>query len=69
MKVNTAKAKIAERREAIDKAAQEEWILDLLDYANACYEMAYAWALEAEYTIMEAAYEINYYNERFGEKV
>ena len=27
--------------------------------------MAYAWALEAEYTLMEAAYEIDYYTERF----
>ena len=39
---------------------------DLLDYAEGCYEMALAWALEAEYTMMEAAYEIDYYNERFG---
>ena len=68
MKVNNAKAKIAAHKEAIDKAAQEEWILDLLEYANGCYEMAYAWAMEAEYTLSEAAYEIDYYNERFGTK-
>ncbi|MBR7058821.1 MAG: hypothetical protein IKI35_08825, partial [Stomatobaculum sp.] len=68
MKVDNAKSKVAARKEALDKAAQEEWILDLLDYANGCYEMAYAWALEAEYTMMEAAYEIDYYNERFGSK-
>ncbi len=48
------------------RTAQEDWILDLLDYANSCYEMAYAWALEAEYTMMEAAYEIDYYTKRFG---
>ncbi len=66
MKVNAAKEKIAVRREELDKAAQEDWILDLLDYANSCYEMAYAWALEAEYTMMEAAYEIDYYTKRFG---
>lgn len=66
MKVNAAKEKIAVRREELDKAAQEDWILDLLDYANGCYEMAYAWALEAEYTMMEAAYEIDYYTKRFG---
>ena len=65
MKVNNAKEKVATRKEAIDKAAQEEWILDLLDYAEGCYEMAYAWALEAEYTLMEAAYENDYYVERF----
>ena len=66
MKVKAAKEKIAVRREELDKAAQEDWILDLLDYANGCYEMAYAWALEAEYTMMEAAYEIDYYTRRFG---
>ena len=65
MKVNNAKEKISARKEAIDKAAQEEWILDLFDYAEGCYEMAYAWALEAEYTLMEAAYEIDYYTEHF----
>jgi len=69
MRVNSAKDKVAERKEARDKAAQEAWILDLLDYAEACYEMAYAWALEAEYTLMEADYEIDYYNERFGKEV
>ena len=68
MKVNAAKEKIAEHREARDKAAQEQWIYDLLEYAEGCYEMAYAWALEAEYTLMEAAYKIDYYNEKFGEK-
>ena len=65
MKVNNAKDKISARKEAIDKAAQEEWILDLFEYAEGCYETAYAWALEAEYTLMEAAYEIDYYNEHF----
>ena len=68
MKENNAKDKISARKEAIDKAAEEEWILDLLDYAVGCYEMAYAWAMEAEYTLMEAAYEVNYYNERFGKE-
>lgn len=68
MKVNAAKAKIAAHKEAIDKAAREELILDLLDYADGCYEMACAWALEAEAAMMEAASEINDYTEKFGEK-
>ena len=68
MKVNAAKAKIAAHKEAIDKAAREELILDLLDYAEGCYEMACAWALEAEAAMMEAASEINDYTEKFGEK-
>ena len=68
MKARATREKLAEHKEAFDKAAQEEWILDLLAYAEGCYEMAYAWAEEAEYTMMEAAYEIDYYNERFLEK-
>ena len=69
MRVNSAKSKISEKKEAADKAAQEERISDLLEYAESCYEMAYAWTLEAEYTLMEAAYEVDYYNERFGTEV
>ena len=65
MNVNNAKEKIAAKKEAKDKAEQEEWILDLFDYAIGCYEMSYSWALEAEYTLMEAAYELDYYNETF----
>ncbi len=68
MKVNAAKEKVAAHKEAIDKAAQEELILDLLDYAEGCYEMACAWALEAEAAMMEAAGEINDYTEKYGEK-
>ena len=68
MKVNAAKEKIVAHKEAIDKAAQEELILDLLDYAEGCYEMACAWALEAEAAMMEAAGEINDYTEKYGEK-
>ena len=68
MKVKAAKEKVAERKEEIDKAAEEQWIMDLLDYAAGCYEMAYAWAVEAEYTLMEAACEIDYYLEKFGPK-
>ena len=68
MKVNAAKEKIAAHKEAIDKAAQEELIVDLLDYAEGCYEMACAWALEAEAAMMEAAGEINDYTEKYGEQ-
>lgn len=65
MKVNSAKEKIAARKEAKDKAEQEAFILDLLDYAESCYEMANSWLYEAEYTMMEATHEFYYYNERF----
>ncbi len=68
MKVNNAKDKIAARKESFDKAEEEAWILDLMTYAEGCYDMAYAWAMEAEYTLMEAAYELEYYKEKYGEK-
>ena len=68
MKVNAAKEKVAAHKEAVDKAAQEALILDLLDYAEGCYEMACAWALEAEAAMMEAAGEINDYTEKYGEQ-
>ena len=68
MNVENAKAKIAARREAIDKAEQEAWILDLVDYAERCQQLALSWAVEAEYTLMEIAYEINDYLEKYGDK-
>ena len=68
MKVNAAKEKVTAHKEAIDKATQEALILDLLDYAEGCYEMACAWALEAEAAMMEAAGEINDYTEKYGEQ-
>ena len=68
MNAENAKEKIAARREAIDKAAQEEWILDLLEYADSCYLMAYSWITEAEFTVMEALNEIHDYTERYGKK-
>ena len=63
-----AAANRIERALTIDKGAQEQQITDLINYAKGCYAMALTWALEAEYTMMKAAYEIKYYNERFGEK-
>ncbi|MBO5543970.1 MAG: hypothetical protein J5949_04995 [Oscillospiraceae bacterium] len=43
-------------------------ILDLLDYAEACYEMACAWEMEAEAAMMQAASEINAYTDKYGVK-
>ncbi len=68
MKARATGEKLAEHKEALDKAAQEERILDFLAYAEGCYGMACAWAEEAEYNMMEANRENDYYSERFLEE-
>lgn len=67
MNVNAAKAKITEKQEAHDKTKQEQRIVNLLDYADNCQQLAYAMALEAELTILEAAAEAADYAEKYGE--
>lgn len=67
MNVNAAKAKITEKQEAHDKTKQEQRIINLLDYADNCQQLAYAMALEAELTILEAAAEAADYVEKYGE--
>ncbi len=66
MSVDNAKAKIAECKEAVDKASLEAYIVNLMDYADRCQELAYAWALEAEYTIVEALDAIDDYTAKYG---
>ena len=46
----------------------EAYILDCLDYAEACQELAFAWALEAEYAVNDALEVIDEYNARYGEE-
>ena len=67
MKANALKQKIADRRAEKDKAAMENYILDLLDYAEACQQVAFAAAIEADMTLLQAAEVAAEYNEKFGE--
>ena len=67
MKANALKQKIADKRTAKDKAAMENYILDLLDYAEACQQVAFAAAIEADMTLLQAAEVAAEYNEKFGE--
>ena len=67
MNVNAAKAKIAEKKEAVDKSKQERRIVDLLDYADNRQQLAYAAAQEAEFTTLEAAAEAADYIDKYGE--
>ena len=53
------KSRIEAKKTELDKAAQEELIADLLDYADDCQMIAYAYAMEAELAITDACEEIH----------
>ena len=67
MKAEALKAKLAERRDSKDKAAMELYILDLLDYAECCQQLAFAAAIESDLALLEAAEVAADYVEKFGE--
>ena len=67
MRADVLKEKIAKRNDAKDKAAMESYIIDLLDYAECCQQVAYAAAMEADMALLEAAQTAVEYKERFGE--
>lgn len=67
MKADALKAKIAENRELADKASMENYILDLLDYAECCQQVAFAAAIEADLALLEASEVAAEYNEKYGE--
>ena len=60
------KNRIAAKKTDLDKAAQEELIMDLLDYADDCQYIAYSYAMEAELAITDACEEIKDYEAKYG---
>ncbi len=60
------KADIDAKKTAIDKAAQEDLIVALLDYADDCQMIALSYAMEAELAILDACDEIEDYNAKYG---
>ena len=60
------KNRIESKKTELDKAAQEELIMDLLDYADDCQMVAYSYAMEAELAIMDACDEIADYEAKYG---
>lgn len=60
------KNRIEAKKTELDKAAQEELIMDLLDYADDCQMVAYSYAMEAELAIMDACDEIADYEAKYG---
>lgn len=67
MKAEALKEKIADKRAERDKAAMECYILDLIDYAEYCQQIAFASAIEADLTLLEAAEVAAEYIEKYGE--
>ena len=60
------KNRIESKKTELDKAAQEELIMDLLDYADDCQMVAYSYAMEAELATMDACDEIADYEAKYG---
>lgn len=67
MKAEAVKQKLADKRAEKDKASMELYILDLLDYAECCQQVAFAAAIEADMTLLEAAEVAAEYVEKYGE--
>ncbi len=66
MRAEAVKQRIADRRAEKDKAAMERYIMDLLDYAECCQQVAFAAAVEADMTLLVAADAAADYIEKFG---
>lgn len=60
------KAKVAAFKTEIEKADQEDLIVDILVYAEDCAEVAAYFAQEADFAIAAAEEQIKIYNEKFG---
>lgn len=66
MRLEAAKAKIDAKRDAVDKAVQEELINELLDYADDCQAMALAYTNEAMAAVKQASDLIDEYDAKYG---
>ena len=67
MNVNAAREKIADKREAADQEKAAQRIMDLLDYADECQDLAANASAEAERAMLEAAQEAIAYRKKYGE--
>lgn len=67
MKAEAIKDKLAAKRTERNKAAMELYIMDLLDYAESCQQVAFAAAIEADLTLLQAAEVATEYVEKYGE--
>lgn len=66
MNLEAVKTKIEKKKDAVDKAAMEELINDLLDYADGCQAMALAYTDEAMAAVKDASDLIDQYDAKYG---
>lgn len=67
MSMDAAREAITEKKEAHDQRSQEKRILELLDYADDCEELAAKLVAEADLALLEAAAETIDYYAAYGE--
>lgn len=66
MRLEAARDKIRAKRDSVDKGIQEEAIMELLDYADMCQEIAYSYANEAQLAVLDACDMIDKYEKKYG---
>ncbi len=67
MNIAQAKAELEEKKEAHDKHSQENYIHDLIDYAESCQSLAAQLMAESDLAMLKAETESRAYNEKYGE--
>ena len=55
MKAEVLKERIDDRRESAEEAEMDAYVLELMDYAECCQQMAFSAAVEADLILLEAA--------------
>lgn len=66
MNIDSAKADLAAKKEAHDKAKMEEYIADVAEYAEACITLSVLAAEEAKLATLEAIAAEAEYEEKYG---
>lgn len=67
MNIDVAKEKLVEMKEEHDKAKMEEYICDIVEYAEACVELSILAAEETKLATLEAVAAEQEYEDLYGE--
>ena len=66
MNIDVAKEKVQAKKEAYDKAQMEDYICDVIDYAEVCVALSILAAEEAQLATLEAIEASAEYDEKYG---